>query len=65
MSTPFTADGEFIKKEDVDMVQSIMDEIKVVIPWQQGDIMLVDNRQVMHSRNNFAPPRQVYAVLIK
>ena len=59
------ADGEYLAEADVAVVQSIMDEIKVEIPWQNGDVMLIDNRQVMHSRNTFQPPRQIYAILLK
>ncbi len=59
------ADGSYMDPKDAAMVQGIMDEIKVVIPWKKGDVILIDNKQVMHSRNNFVPPRQIYAILIK
>lgn len=44
---------------------AIMDEIAVAIPWQQGDVMLLDNRTVMHSRKPFEPPRRILASLVR
>ena len=29
--------------------------------WQKGDVLLIDNRLAMHSRNTFEPPRRVLA----
>eukprot|EP00455_Lapot_gusevi_P045633 TRINITY_DN586_c0_g1_i1.p1 TRINITY_DN586_c0_g1~~TRINITY_DN586_c0_g1_i1.p1 ORF type:complete len:195 (-),score=63.80 TRINITY_DN586_c0_g1_i1:88-672(-) len=58
-------DDTLLDRANVMAVQSIMDEIKVSVPWQNGDVFLVDNRTVMHSRNHFTPPRNIYAILIK
>ena len=32
---------------------AIMKDIQVAFQWQQGDILLLDNRTTMHSRNTF------------
>ena len=29
----------------------------------QGDVLVIDNRQVMHARRSFTPPRQILACL--
>ncbi|XP_071713840.1 clavaminate synthase-like protein At3g21360 [Rutidosis leptorrhynchoides] len=44
----------------------IMDEECVVIPWKNGDVMLVNNLMVLHSRQPLLkPPRRVLASLCK
>ena len=30
----------------------------VAVPWRHGDVMLLDNMQVMHSRETFVGPRR-------
>ena len=42
-----------------------MEEISVSIPWQKGDLLLVDNRTAMHSRKPFIGPRRILASLIR
>lgn len=43
----------------------IMDAIEVAIPWKAGDLMLLDNRTVMHSRRPFSGPRRILAGLVR
>lgn len=43
----------------------IMNHIEVVIPWKAGDLMLLDNRTVMHSRRPFSGPRRILAGLVR
>jgi len=44
---------------------NIMKEICVSFTWQYGDVLLVDNRTVMHSRNPFIGPRRILASLVR
>ncbi|CAN4089027.1 unnamed protein product [Withania somnifera] len=37
----------------------------VAIPWKKGDVLLIDNLAVLHSRKSFNPPRGVLASLCK
>ncbi|XP_077217807.1 2-oxoglutarate (2OG) and Fe(II)-dependent oxygenase superfamily protein [Tasmannia lanceolata] len=43
----------------------ILDEECVAIPWKKGDILLLDNLAVLHSRRPFDPPRRILASLCK
>eukprot|EP00026_Physarum_polycephalum_P017488 Phypoly_transcript_18730.p1 GENE.Phypoly_transcript_18730~~Phypoly_transcript_18730.p1 ORF type:complete len:240 (+),score=43.37 Phypoly_transcript_18730:92-721(+) len=57
--------GEFFDPKHVLGVRDIMNEIAVCFKWQQGDVVLVDNRQCLHARRPFTPPRDIYAWLTK
>ncbi|CAN1168466.1 Clavaminate synthase-like protein At3g21360 [Linum perenne] len=43
----------------------MMEEESVAIPWEKGDVLLIDNLAVLHSRKLFTPPRRVLAALCK
>ncbi|ETO13900.1 hypothetical protein RFI_23465 [Reticulomyxa filosa] len=58
-------DGSPILPQDIQVLVQIMNDLSVAIPWQFGDVMLIDNKQVMHSRKAFTPPRDIYAALCK
>ncbi|RYH19221.1 hypothetical protein EON65_26350 [archaeon] len=55
--------GEVLDPAFMRDCQRIMEEICVAIPWQKGDVMLLDNRTVMHSRRTFEGPRRILAAL--
>ncbi|XP_052180959.1 clavaminate synthase-like protein At3g21360 [Diospyros lotus] len=42
-----------------------LEEESVAIPWQKGDVMVLDNWAVLHARRPFDPPRRVLASLCK
>jgi hypothetical protein len=60
-----TSDGEYLNPQLMEDAERIMNEISVAIPWQKGDIMLVDNRTAMHSRKPFEGPRRILAGLAR
>eukprot|EP01036_Dinobryon_divergens_P027202 gene27202-35932_t len=60
-----TGDGAFLDPAAVEAAASIMDDLAVSIPWQQGDILLLDNRTVMHSRKPFTGKRRILASLVR
>ncbi|KAH1105061.1 hypothetical protein GYH30_038378 [Glycine max] len=41
----------------------ILEEESVAIPWQKGDVLLIDNWAVLYSRRSFDPPCQLRSVL--
>jgi alpha-ketoglutarate-dependent taurine dioxygenase len=34
------------------------------VPWQHGDVLVIDNAAVMHARDSFTPPRRILVSLI-
>ena len=57
-------DGSLLNPTDVAAASAIADELTFDIPWQQGDIALVDNYVAMHGRRMFEGPRKVLASLV-
>ena len=57
-------DGSLLNPTDVAATSAIADELTFDIPWQQGDIALVDNYVVMHGRRTFEGTRKVLASLV-
>lgn len=43
----------------------VMDEVCVAFPWKAGDVLLLDNRTVMHSRRPFEGQRRILASLAR
>ena len=60
-------DGTEMPVEAFEAMERIFEEEAVAVPWQHGDVMLINNLQVMHAREAFvnAPnkPRRVLASL--
>jgi hypothetical protein len=56
-------DGSYLNHEEVDTVVQLMEENCVSIPWVKGDLIWIDNNQVLHSRRFFTPPRRIFAYL--
>lgn len=57
------ADGSPIPDADV---QALLDTIwrhTVLVPWQRGDVLAIDNRAIAHGRMPFRGPRRVVACL--
>lgn len=57
--------GEPLDPQFITDAASIMNDLSVSFTWQEGDILLLDNRTVMHSRKPFEGPRRILASLIR
>ena len=57
-------DGSAISLDDMAVAIDIADELTFDIPWQSGDVALVDNFLAMHGRRPFEGQRKVLASLV-
>ncbi|KAJ8433498.1 hypothetical protein Cgig2_018032 [Carnegiea gigantea] len=58
-------DGRPLSEDAIYGCLKILEEESVAIPWKKGDVLLIDNWAVLHSRRSFDPPRRVLASLCK
>jgi hypothetical protein len=56
-------DGTPLDREAVGVAIELADELSFDLPWQQGDVVLVDNFVTMHGRRTFSGTRKVLASL--
>ena len=63
---PFTTafgDGEPIGEDVVALLNSVYEQHTAREPWQDGDLLLVDNVRTAHSREAYTGPREVLVAL--
>ncbi|KAJ0075550.1 hypothetical protein Patl1_33973 [Pistacia atlantica] len=58
-------DGKPLPADIIYDCLKIMEEECVAIPWQKGDVLLIDNLAVLHARRSSNPPRRILASLCK
>ncbi|GLJ46894.1 hypothetical protein SUGI_0989100 [Cryptomeria japonica] len=58
-------DGSEIPPEAIEKCKQIAEEECVDIDWQVGDVVVIDNRYVQHSRRPSKPPRTILAAFCK
>ncbi len=57
-------DGSPLNADDAHMAAKLAEEITFDVPWQTGDVALVDNYVAMHGRRTFTGTRKVLASLV-
>ncbi|GKT93903.1 taurine catabolism dioxygenase [Colletotrichum tofieldiae] len=60
---PTYGDGTPIDVEDLDLLLKLAEDGAVDVEWEKGDLVLLDNYAVMHSRKPWKGTRQVLAAL--
>lgn len=55
----YYGDGADIEPEALEELRAAYDAETVTIPWQEGDIMMLDNMLASHGREPYTPPRQI------
>ena len=59
------ADGSPMPPKTMDILENVLNDLASDFIWQKGDVVMIDNRQVLHGRRSFTPPRRVLASLFK
>lgn len=57
-------DGTPLDRDAVNVASRLGEELSFNVPWQKGDVALVDNYVAMHGRRTFTGTRKVLASLI-
>lgn len=57
-------DGSPLDPADTNLAADLAEEITFDVPWQDGDVALVDNYVTMHGRRTFVGKRKVLASLV-
>jgi hypothetical protein len=58
-------DGGAIPIEDVDAMMPLLNADTVAVPWQHGDILMIDNILTFHGRNSYTGHRDVQVALLE
>lgn len=58
-------DGTPMPEDVMKDLDDVFKNVAVAVTWRKGDVMVVDNRLALHSRNVFTPPRRILASLVK
>ncbi|GFP83881.1 clavaminate synthase-like protein at3g21360 [Phtheirospermum japonicum] len=58
-------DGSPLPSDIIYGCLKISEEESIAVPWQKGDMLLIDNLAVQHSRQPFTPPRRILVSLCK
>ena len=59
----FFADGSTISDEIFAEVRGVLDAETVAFPWEEGDVLMLDNMLVAHARSPFKGPRKVIVAM--
>jgi alpha-ketoglutarate-dependent taurine dioxygenase len=59
----YHADGGPIADALLDEVRAVLEQVKIVFPWQAGDVLLLDNMLSAHGRSPFEGPRKIVVAM--
>jgi hypothetical protein len=59
----FYGDGSRIETSVLDAIRATYDSVAVTFPWQQGDILLLDNFLVAHGRAPYTGARRILVAM--
>ena len=59
----YYGNGQPIEDETLNQVRQVLDNCQVSFPWQEGDIMMLDNMLAAHGRSTFSGDRKVIVAM--
>ena len=59
----YFGDGSVISDEIMERIGELYEELCVELPWEQGDLIAVDNMIVAHARRPFVGPRKILVAM--
>lgn len=59
----YYGDGTAIELSVLEEIRGLYADEAVVFPWQEGDVVMVDNMLTAHARNPFEGPRQIVVAM--
>jgi len=61
----YYGDGSPIEEVVLDEIRAVLDSRTIVFPWQQDDVLMLDNMLVAHARAPFRGPRKVVVAMAR
>ncbi|MFJ4351871.1 TauD/TfdA family dioxygenase [Pseudomonas sp. NPDC089428] len=59
----YYGDGSPIEDSILDEVRGVLDECTIAFPWQEGDVLMLDNMLAAHARSTFTGKRKVIVAM--
>lgn len=59
----YYGDGSPIEDAILDEVRGVLDDCTIAFPWQEGDVMMLDNMLAAHARSRFTGTRKVIVAM--
>lgn len=59
----YYGDGSQIENEVIQEILAVYQEATISFPWQQGDVLMLDNMLTAHGRNPYVGPRKIVVAM--
>ena len=59
----YYGDGSVIPDETIARIGEVFEELCVEFPWEQGDLIVLDNMLVQHARRPFSGERKILVAM--